>query len=492
MKLVVGVDIGTTNIKLIACDSLKKVVFRQEVPIATIQTSPELSEQNPETVLQSVNKLLEEVFVSIPVNQVVAVSFSAAMHSMIAVDAEGRCLTHAILWADTRSYKEEKMLKDSGLAEGLYQETGVPVHPSLPLCKIMWLQKNQPDIFEKTAKFISLKEYIFYKLFGVYVVDYAIAGATGLLNIHTLQWSELALKTAGIPASKLSVIVPSTHIETNMQDASKQMLGLPIGIPFVIGSSDGCLANIGTGVTNDSKAALTIGTSGAVRTTLRSAHVNAKPTLFCYALTDTIYVKGGAINNGAFILQWLIRDLLKQPLTDEVYNRLLNDAAAVAPGSDDLIFLPYLKGERAPIWNARAKGVFFGLNSLHQQHHLVKSIIEGVSYSLYDVFCEMADSEKSIREIYVSGGFIKSKLWVQVIADIFNKKVVVSDAADASAIGAVYLGFYAIGVFNNLQEIPDDSGTDQVFYPDEKKHVLYMKGFRKYQAIYQALKNEFE
>ncbi len=491
MKLVVGVDIGTTNIKVIACDPDRKVVFRLEEPCSTIQTAPELSEQDPEAVLQSVNRLLKKVFINVSQDQVVAVSFSAAMHSLIAVDAQGDFLTNAILWGDTRSYKEEKELKDSGSAEILYRETGVPIHPSLPICKIIWLKKNKPQIFEQTAKFVSLKEYIYYKLFGIYIVDYAIAGATGMLNIHTLNWSEQALKVAGITVAMLSEIVPSTHAENNMPEPTKKLLGLSKSIPFVCGSSDGCLANIGTGVVDDTKAALTIGTSGAVRTTLPTAHINKKPTLFCYPLTDTIYVKGGAINNGAFVLQWLIKDLLKCSLTNEVYNRLLTDAATVEAGSDDLIFLPYLKGERAPIWNARAKGVFFGLNSMHEQHHLVKAVIEGVSYSLYDVFCEMADFEKNIQEIYVSGGFIKSRLWVQVIADIFNKKVIVSDAADASAIGAAYIGFYAMGIFRTLKDMPVNADAEQIFYPNKHNNEVYMTGFRKYQSIYQALKNEF-
>lgn len=492
MKRVIGVDMGTTNIKVIACAPDGTVVFRQEAPCDTIQTAPELSEQDPEAVLHLVNRLLKETFANIPATEIAAVSFSAAMHSIIALDAHGNHLTNAILWGDTRSYREERELKDAGIAEQLYRETGVPVHPSLPVCKIMWLKKYQPEVFEKAAKFVSLKEYIFYKLLGVYVVDYAIAGATGMLNIHTLQWSEPALRTAGITHSMLSIIVPSTHMETNMPDSTRQLLGLSQSIPFVVGSSDGCLANIGTGVTDDTKAALTIGTSGAVRTTLRSAHVNEQPTLFCYPLTKDIYVKGGAVNNGAFVLQWLIKDLLKLPPEDEIYERLLKDAAAVPAGSDELIFLPYLKGERAPIWNARARGVFFGINSLHEQRHLVKAVMEGVGYSLYDVFCEMAASEKSIREIYVSGGFIRSALWVQIIADIFNKTVVVSDAADASAIGAAYMGFYATGIFRGTEDMPVNNKAKQVFEPDENNHLAYMKRFGKYRAVYGALKNEFE
>ncbi len=492
MKLVIGVDIGTTNIKVIACSAGRNTVYRAEIACETIQERPELSEQDPVAVLHSVNKLLKEVFLQIPAGEIAAVSFSAAMHSIIAMDGEGNHLTHAILWGDTRSYREEKELKASGEADRLYQRTGVPLHPSLPLCKIIWLKRNRPEIFDKTKKFISLKEYIFLKLFGVYVVDYAIAGATGMLNIHHLTWDEEALEAAGISSRYLSEVVPSIHAETVMLEPFRTELGLAKDIPFVIGSSDGCLANIGTGVLDETKAALTIGTSGAVRTTLKLPHVNAEPSLFCYAVSKDLYVKGGAVNNGAFTLQWLIEDIFKQPLSNEVYAGLLNDAASVPAGSEGLIFLPYLKGERAPVWNARAKGVLFGLNSLHEQRHMVKAVLEGVGYSLYDVFCEMAGSEKSIREIYVSGGFIKSRLWVQVIADIFNKTIVVTDAADASAIGAAHIGFCFLNISDGMQELSGEAAAGQRFIPDRINHDIYMQCFLKYRSVYAALKNEFE
>ncbi|MBX3241748.1 MAG: gluconokinase [Chitinophagaceae bacterium] len=492
MKLVIGVDIGTTNIKVLAFSADRKVLFRREEACVTIQTSPEFSEQDPNTVLQSVTRLLKEAFSELRTEDILAVSFSAAMHSIIATDARGNHLTNAILWGDTRSYKEEEELKKSGLADRLYQETGVPVHPSLPVCKIKWLEKNQPAIFKKAAKFISLKEYLFFRLFGVYIVDYAIAASSGMQNIHTLQWSSLALETAGIQADRLSEIVPPTHFETQLTDFYKKSLGLTTGLPFVIGSSDGCLANIGTGVLDDSRAALTIGTSGAIRTTLRQPHLNSTPSLFCYPLTRDIYIKGGAINNGAFTLQWLLQDILKEKPSGEVYDRILGEVAHVPAGSDGLIFLPYLKGERAPIWNALARGAFIGLNSMHEQKHLVRSVLEGIGFSLYDVFCEMAESEKSITEIYASGGFIKSGIWVQIIADIFDKQVVVTDAADASAIGAAYFGFQACGIMNHPREMLSDLKAEKVYYPDKKNHDVYMQRFLKFRSAYRALVKEFE
>ncbi len=492
MKWVIGVDMGTTNIKVIAGDDRGRVVFRNEAPCDTLQTLPERSEQDPEVVLQVVNNLLKEAFAHIPASRIAAVSFSAAMHSLIALDEKGDHLTNAILWGDSRSYYEERELKEAGIAEKLYRETGVPLHPSLPLCKIVWLRKHQPQVFQRTAKFVSLKEYVFYKLFGVYVVDHAIAGATGMLNIHTLHWSSLALATAGIGAHQLSAIVPATHMETTVPEASRHLLGLSQNIPFVVGASDGCLANIGTGVTDNTKAALTIGTSGAVRTTLHAPRINDAPTLFCYVLTPDIYIKGGAVNNGAFVLQWLIKDLLKLPLSEEVYTMLLSEAAATPAGAEGLIFLPYLKGERAPVWNARAKGVFFGLNSLHGRAHLVRAVMEGVGYALYDVFGEMTAGGDQIQEIYVSGGFIKSTLWVQMIADIFNKTVVVTDAADASALGAVYLGWLATGVYETMAGLPLPDEGNLLYHPHSEYSLVYRKRFSKYRSLYRALENEFE
>lgn len=493
MPIIIGVDVGTSSVKVVGYDHSNQVVYRDDEACTLIQSSPEKAEQDPEIVLQSVNNLLKKVFATIDQNEIAGVCFSAAMHSMIVMDDAGNCLTNAWLWGDTRSVAEDIELRQSGVAATLYKQTGVPMHPALPVCKIIWLKKNDPALFKRAAKFISIKEYIYYRLFGVYVVDHSIAAASGFLNIHTLLWSDEALQAAGIHARQLSDVVAATHAETKLTPEFETFFQLKKAIPFIAGGSDGCLANIGTGVFHPTEAALTIGTSGAVRTTGNKPVINNSPTLFCYPLTDNIYIRGGAVNNGGYVLQWFSESILGTALSSaNDYSRFMEQAFAVDAGADGLIFLPYLRGERAPIWDAQARGVFFGLHALHRQQHMMRAVMEGINYALYDIFKEITEQGDSIEYIYVSGGFVRSPEWVQLIADIFNRKVVVTDVADASAIGAAVLGLYAMGIIKTLDAVDVARSKGTVFEPDEKKHAVYQKNFHTFRSVYRALKKEFE
>lgn len=279
------------------------------------------------------------------------------------------------------------------------------------------------------------------------------------------------------------------HSETNLNKEYAEMFGIPDTVPFFIGSSDGCLANIGSGVFKDNEATLTIGTSGAVRITTAKPLLNEKPALFCYPVLNDLYVKGGAVNNGGNVLQWFSQSFTDD--SDESYEKLIDIAASVNAGVDGLIFLPYLQGERAPIWNASARGVFFGINSLHGTSHFIRAMLEGVSFGLYDVFCELRKSSNDIDTIYVSGGFTKSGFWVQMIADIFNRKVLVSDVADASAMGAIQLGMFAAGLIPEISlNTMGIRGT--AFIPVAERHTMYEKQFSKFCALYDALQPHFK
>lgn len=487
MSIIIGIDIGTTNIKLVAATKEGTILLNENCISPVIRISDKEIEQDPELVLHSVNNLLKNAFLQLKIADIKGICFSSAMHSIIAVDENGILLTNAILWGDTRSAQQAEYIKQTNDEKELYQEIAVPVHPSLPLCKIVWLKETLPEVFKKTKKFISIKEYLFFKWFGKYIVDHSIAGAMGMLNINNLQWSKKALAITGITEDKLSTIVPVTHAETDMLAEYKELFGSAYNIPFIIGSSDGCFANIGSGVFEDNEATLTIGTSGAVRITLAKPILSEKPALFCYPVLNNLYVKGGAVNNGGNAMQWFAQSFTDEGGDD--YEALIEKAALIHAGADGLIFLPYLQGERAPIWNAAARGVFFGVNSIHHKAHFTRAVLEGISFGLYDVFCEL--NNKNIDTIYVSGGFTRSSFWVQMIADIFNKKVVVADIADASAMGAIQLGMYATGFIQNLaNHKADRSGT--VFIPVAAQHIIYEKQFREFCALYQTLKYHFK
>lgn len=491
MSIIIGADIGTSNIKVIAFESNNEIRLSESAPCETLQPSSEIMEQNPRHILEIVNALLVKVLKQLPLRRVSGICFSTAMHSIMAVDEQNEPLTNAILWGDTRSEPQTQTLRESGLAEQLYHSTGVPVHPSLPVCKILWLKENQPGVFHRAVKFISLKEYFFYEWFGKYRVDYSIAGASGMLDIHRLGWSQMALQIAGIQENRLSEIVPATHIENKLTSKYGALFGTG-DIPFIIGSSDGCLANIGSGVINERQAALTIGTSGAIRTTLPSLSLNERPTLFCYPLLRDVFIKGGAINNGGSALQWFAQGFIKgEAPSEDPFSLAIQQAESVSAGSGGVIFLPYLLGERAPVWDAKARGVFFGIHSQHDRSHFSRAVLEGIGLAMYDVFGELNKSGGKIETLVASGGFVRSSFWVQMISDIFGREVVVSNLSDASATGAAILGRYAIGSTPKLEVLSPAEGEVRVFYPDKENHEIYMSRFKIFKSLYISLKGEF-
>lgn len=490
MSILIGADIGTSNIKVIAFKNNSEVLLSEKTACPTLCSSPDSMEQDPDMMLQLVNALLKKILLKLNGETVAGICFSTAMHSIMAIDKNHKPLTNAILWGDTRSAHQCEQLKAAGDHRRLYPQTGVPLHPSLPLCKIIWMRENMPEIFNKAEKFISLKEYFFYQWFGQYIIDHSIAGATGMLDLHSLQWSKAALQAAGISEHHLSRIVPVTHIESRLTEPYQRYFSIK-NLPFVVGSSDGCLANTGSGVSAPDEAAITIGTSGAVRTTIASPELN-DPVLFCYPLLKDVYIQGGAVNNGGNVLAWFVRNFMNQstPSVTE-YDTVLNLAQTAAPGAEGLLFLPYLQGERAPVWDAAARGVFFGINTMHRQPHFARALLEGICFGLYDVFCALNQQHNRITTLYASGGFVQNNFWVQMVADLFNKTVIINDEADASATGAALLGGYATGISASFSNSSPQLNDKQKFYPNQEKHHIYMRYFPIFRSLYPALEQAF-
>ncbi|HRP30565.1 MAG TPA: gluconokinase [Agriterribacter sp.] len=490
MSIIIGADIGTSNIKVIAFKKDNEVLLSMKAPCPTLTPSYERMEQDPKLMLELINQLLKKVLVQLKDEEIAGICFSTAMHSIMAVDKNHLPLTNAILWGDTRSAPQCELLKKMGRNELLYPNIGVPLHPSLPLCKIIWLKENAPELFAGTYKFISLKEYFFFQWFGKYIIDHSIAGATGLQDIHHLRWNPTAIQTAGISENQLSQIVPVTHAETQLTAAYRDYFGIN-DIPFIVGSSDGCLANTGSGVIQPYEAALTIGTSGAVRTTVTTPALR-EPALFCYPFAKNTYIKGGAVNNGGNVLNWFAECFLQQSIpTEKDYSNLVQQAHSVDAGANGLLFLPYIQGERAPVWNAAARGVFFGIHPLHRQAHFARAVLEGICYGLYDIFCLLNANSDPITTLYASGGFTQDERWVQLIADLFNKKVQVSNQEDASATGAALLGRYATGQSKSFSLSTTVMHSGKSLYPDKEKHQIYMRYFSVYRSLYSALEQEF-
>lgn len=484
LEHIIGIDIGTTSTKVILFDTTGAVVNQCLISYPLLSPQPDVQEQDPEEIYRAVMQAVRTLVCSHleQMKTLIGLSFSTAMHSLIAVDKKGLPLTNSITWADRRSEPWVSKIRQNCDAHALYTRTGLPLHPMSPLVKLLWLRDEKPEVFQRAAKFISIKEYILYRWYQQYVVDYSIANASGLFNIHTLDWDEEALNLAGITPRRLSQLVPTTHILTTMVPEVAISMGLSADIPVVIGASDGALGNLGVGAITPDTVAITVGTSGAVRAMVHRPQTDEKERLFCYALTPGHWVIGGAVNNGGIVLRW-VRDNLSASeaitaklLDESPYDVLTAIAATVPAGSEGLIFHPYLAGERSPLWDANARGSFFGLGLNHTKAHMIRAVLEGIVYNLYGVLTALEEVVGPAKSIQATGGFARSSMWRQMLADVFNRTVTIPDNHEGSCFGAAVLGLYALGRISNLDQVTS-------IISETQSHLPVPENVERYQSV---------
>ncbi|MEO6456552.1 MAG: gluconokinase [Ginsengibacter sp.] len=483
MVYYLGVDIGTTSAKAVAFSITGEVIASNSCPYKMYHPRPSWSEQDPDEVLNAAILSSNHVISSFKNVSPKFIAFSSAMHGFIAMDKNGRPLTQCIIWADNRATEIAERFKHSESGRSFYHNTGVPAHAMSPLCKLIWLKENEPTIFKNTYKFIGIKEYIFYRLFGKYIIDTSVASGTGLFNIKNLAWDQDILSFLDITPTFLSKVV-SVKYQLPFKPAPSSngsRFLISTGTPLIIGGSDGALANLGTGAVELHSMAVSIGTSGAARIVTHKVETDIKMRTFCYHLKDNLYIIGGPGNNGAVVLEWLKDNLLE---TKETYAELFQRAATIAPGSEGLILIPYILGERAPVWNSNARGIYFGLNINHTKSHLIRACMEGIIYAMYSI-AKILLEKGDITEIYATGGFVQSSLWLQMLADVCNIKVLVSGAVESSALGAVMIGMEAL----EIEAYPKKEILSS-YQPDLTNHGIYMKQFEKFERIYESLKDE--
>lgn len=496
----IGVDIGTTSTKAVLFEESGTILAQSNRGYPLHQPSPSVAEQDPEQILQAVIYTIAQVMQDSRVSpeQVLLVSFSSAMHSVIAVDASGAPLTACITWADNRSSHCAKRLKDELNGHELYMRTGTPIHPMSPITKLMWLGEDHPELFKQTHKFISVKEYVFFKLFGDYVIDYSIASATGMFNLEKLDWDEEALQITGVTRERLSRPVPTTEILRGLLPGLAEELGLLPATPFVVGASDGVLSNLGVGAIEPGVIAATIGTSGALRTVVDRPLTDPKGRIFCYALTDKLWVIGGPVNNGGMLFRW-VRDEFAasevetaKRLGIDPYEVLTRIAAQVPPGSNGLLFHPYLTGERAPLWNPDARGSFFGLSMNHRKEHMIRAVLEGVIFNMYTVLLAMEEIIGQPVRILATGGFARSELWRQMMSDIFDQEVVVPESFESSCLGAVVLGLYALGRIDSFDAVFPMIGSTHRHEPVTAHAKAYKQLLPIFISVFRSLEDQYQ
>ncbi|HYW34481.1 MAG TPA: gluconokinase [Balneolaceae bacterium] len=487
-KVIIGVDIGTTSTKTVAYDRQGTIIAKASEGYPLYSENADRAEQDPDeifdAVIQSLSQTVNKVQNQLDASSIKGVAFSAAMHSLMAVDEKGQPLTPSITWGDQRATKEaERLKKNSGIA--IYHRTGAPIHPMLPLTKLIWFKKHDSDIFNAAEKWISVKEYIFSRFFDQYIVDYSIAGATGMFNMEQLEWDEEAVKLSGLSLNQLSDPVSTTRQISGLNPKIVEQTELPENTPFIIGASDGVLANLGAGAIKKGAVACSIGTSGAVRTVVPGPVTDPKGRFFCYALTENQWVIGGPINNGGVALQWVrdnIFDELNHSISD-IYEVLMERAKKVQAGANGLLFLPYLTGERAPYWDADMKGVFFGLTLKHDRNDMIRAVLEGVMYQMNEVVQTLREAGIHPREIRATGGFTQSALWRQIMADVFDKQILVPSHTSSACFGAALLGMKALGWLPDFSTV-NEMVTIRTRHKPKPEHVEI---YRAYKPVFRQL-----
>lgn len=498
-KYVIGVDIGTTSTKAVMFDTEGVLISTHLIEYPLYSPEPSIAEQDPDEIFHAVIGTIKHTLLKSGVNSrnVLCVSFSSAMHSVIAVDGKGNPLSKCITWADNRSAAWTERIRNEMNGHQIYLRTGTPLHPMSPLSKLTWLRHEKPELFARTHKFISIKEYVFYKLFGRYVVDYSIASATGMFALETLSWDEEALNVAGVTPDRLSEPVPTTFCLEGINEHWAAEMHLSVSVPFVIGASDGVLSNLGVDAIDPGTVAVTIGTSGAIRTVTDRPVTDPKGRIFCYALTENHWVIGGPVNNGGMIFRWFRDHFCSEEvekaarLGKDPYELLTEIASHVKPGAGGLLFHPYLAGERAPLWDANARGSFFGLGLHHKKEHMIRSVMEGVIINLFTVYMALEELIGRPTKIQATGGFAKSEVWRQMMADIFDQEVHVPTSVESSCLGAAILGLFSLGEIDSLHAVSKMVGGSHRHMPNKENRPIYQDLSRMYVRLSRLLTEEY-
>jgi gluconokinase len=415
---------------------------------------------------------------------VVGLCLSAAMHGLVPLARDGTPLGPLATWADSRAAAQAAALVEDGRALSLHARTGTPVHPMSPMVKLAWWSQHDPDLVSSTPRWGGVKELLLSALCGRSgLVDLSCASASGGYDLVARRWDEEAMQIAGVRPGQLPEVVPTTHVLPGLRSDVARATGLPRDLPVVIGASDGVLANLGIGAVRPDVAAVSLGTSGAMRVVVPSPVFDPAGRLFCYALTEDHWVLGGAVNNGGSVVRWSALSLAAQfgeappegEAADELDARLLQEAASVRPGSDGLLCLPYLLGERAPWWRSGMRGAYLGLRREHRRPHLVRAAVEGVCQQLALVRDAFSSIELPVSEVRATGGAVASSLWVETLAATLDLPVRVADSPEGTGLGACLLGLHALGGLPDLDEATRLVSVHDAVEPDPEDAALYRR-----------------
>lgn len=472
-QVVAGLDIGTSSIKIVLYGK-SGVVYSTKICHSSRKNDNR--EIDPVTLFKNIICLIRKAKKQNKNLSIRAIGISSFFPSLIAIDEKGTPLTKIITWMDNRGSEiVSKFKRHKKEALLLQKKTGCIVHESHSLWKILWLKENKKNVFRKVDRFLSLSDYVIYKLTGKFVVSYAIASTTGLFNIKSLGWDKKILKMVGISDSQLSECHSIYHTE-HLLEKIRLKTGLDKNVLLVIGAGDGQLSNIGSGCSTSRTMCSTVGTSSALR--IIDSRRKFNRLVWKYYLYGKQYIYGMAINAGFSTLTWFYQNIFcknSNGLFDIIDKIDVNRIT-------DIIILPFIDGERGPGYNQKMFASLSGINSKNTDVDLFKAAIEGVLFNLYQCYEILVSKNNKPRVLIATGGYVYSEKMLQMQADIFNIKIELSYIREASAVGAAMLALVVTGSVSSLLEIK--TKYEKVYVPNPKKHKEYMIKYKKYRELY--------
>jgi xylulokinase len=499
MAYLVGIDVGTSGTKTALFDLRGRCLASKLIEYPLHAPKPGWSEQEPEDWWQATCKSLKAVTAKIKASEIKGVSFSGQMHGSVFLDKDNKVIRECILWNDSRTHREcDEMYERLG-RKNLHRWTANPALCGFTAPKVLWLRNHERRNYARLKTLVLPKDYVRYRLTGEICMEVADAAGTLLFDVQKRAWSQQVLKGLEIDPDIMPKVIESQDVAGYITREAARKTGLEEGTPVIAGGADNPCGAIGTGVVREGRVLCSLGTSGVLFAPTQKMRRDPNLALhsFCHSVPNMWYLMGVVLSAG-MSLRWY-RDrlageeqaLAKKRNTD-VYNILMKEAAKAGLGSEGLLFLPYLMGERSPHGDPHAKGVYFGLTFRHEKAHLIRAIIEGVAFGMLDSLEICRKLKVDIGEIRATGGGARSPLWLQIIADTFGEEVVTVSSKEGPALGAAILAGVGAGVYDSIQE-----ATDRVvkitrsFKPDKKRHRAYREHYELYRSLYPLLKQSF-
>ncbi|MBM3213430.1 xylulokinase [Candidatus Poribacteria bacterium] len=502
MAYLLGIDVGTTGAKTILVSEDGDLVASalEEYPLSTPR--PKWAEQDPnhwyEATVKTIRRVIHDS--GAKPSDIRGLSFSGQMHGLVLLDSNHTPLRPAILWCDVRTTEQCREITDTVGRETLLSETCNPALEGFTAPKVLWMRRHEPRVFEQVKRILLPKDYVRLRLTGELAMEVSDAAGTLLFNVRERRWSDRVLSALGIPSDWMPPICESVDVAGRITADAAEKTGLAKGTPVMAGGADNACSAVGNGIVREGRVSASLGTSGVVLAHTDEVLVdpNLRAHTFCHAVPNRWYTMGVMLSaGGAF--RWF-RDALAVAEKEHAlavgadpYD-VLTQAVADAPvGSEGLVFLPYLTGERTPHADANAKGVYFGLTLRHAKPEIIRATMEGITFGMRDSLEIIRAQGLAVTEITATGGGARSAVWRQMQADIYNAPVVTINIAEGPAFGAAILAGVGAGVYESCEAAADALVRKQTETTPVAENVRrYEDYYGVYRALYPALKPSFD